>query len=1594
MEGKNFLRTEITSSATTEFFFDLQRFNPNLVTIVGGTSYASLSLAINNVGSGSTIKFLNNISISSPITISDKNFALDFDSYKLELSSSDTSNAAFIVSSGSLSFSNADKMIDGLGNVLGIGIANNGATVKVKNGETYEDYSNKAQAKIMTNASDTIPTYFNVFGNAMKQLDDTEILTAIATDAVQDGVLKYEGSGQDEKLKSFTLGGISNTTGISITAGTAYNFSLSAANFATNGASIMSSGKYTFKLSGPSVAANRNIFTGSSGNDIIESSIPYLKINGLGGADSISISGASSTIDAGAGADSIFSFAKYVSINSGADNDYISIAAGGDNSTIDASGGNDSIVSFAKYVFVDSGANDDHISISGASSTVDAGGGDDKISIGGGGSYASIFGGGGNDYIISGGSFASIFGGTGNDIISVSGASSVLDGGGGNDSLNVTGRTGNAKFTFIYNGGADSISGYSSIDNISLSGVKAITNGNNFEINASASSATFRFDNSNSLTFTDTKETTFSFKIDGETYNYSASTIELADKSVTLTSGYSANTYSTSNFASINAAEVTVPAFKITYNGSASSYIIGSDEAAMSILGGAQNDTLIAGKAGASLYGGGGSNSLVGGVGEDLFVYSGGNDSISGYNIKKDIIGLSGISALTDPSKVESLGSGLKLTFGGTSILTFDDDKGYIKSGGSTYYYKQNFVMMNDEAVSLGGQETLFSANSADYKSVATINASKVTTGIRILGNDIDNLIIGSSSAASISILNGNAGNDSLVAGTAGAILNGGEGNDSLVGGNGADTFIFNGGSDSIRGYNFSNRDLVSLTSAFAPEKIANVSVSGTDLILEFDGENKLTFESGSTSSISLASEGKGTINYYTLTKDYILQDNSSITLTSNYAGTSFIASGTSYASILTIDASAVTRIGGISIAGNDKANTIIGSKQGGSIDGGAGTDYIDVTDRDNSDGIKFTFRYTSGKDTVEGFNSQKDKLTILDASTITGTKSSKGKLTFTFSGKNNSLVLKSDDSIGRVSLTGGGYITRDGVVTLGGTSSLKLFSNASGKIDLTEESLYGGSSIASINASDVKEQSITVVGSSLVSNFNFAKNGKKDTFVYGGGNVSITGYEDGKDKINIGTGSITGFSIGADSLVAVSVSGFGSDVGVISLTGAAGKEVLVQDSANKTSKKIFAAGNILYDKAINKTPVSATILGGSSSFAVGTQIAGLNVPNSIKKISVGSGVSDISITAGDSNNTTVNASAADGVTLIGGKKNDKFIGSENNADVFVYGKVDVNSAGKDVIEDFVSANDVVSLGGFSMADIKKVNASTTSVKLIFNENNTLTIKGKKGTLDKIKILDVGAASEKEYTFKKNAIILDEQASLTSEASGSFKLDKIGVNYVDAKNVAKKNLTLTGTTNDDTIYSGGTKANLQGGGGDDLLVGGNGADTFVYLKGKEGDVTIQKFDFAKDKLKIASSTIDKIESISGGGVQFSLTDGKKDSSPIASFKVASSVSRSSESTIDPNKIAIKANNTYYWFAKEHMDETETVTVKGDSAESKTVTLASAEAGDLITSSSVTKSQFTALGYSIIDLGYSTNLVSSGVAIKFKDAKPNDTPSNS
>lgn len=1385
-----------------------------------------------------------------------------------------------------------------------------------------------------------------------------------------------------------------------------------------------------------SAVTNGNLsITGGSGNDtLIAGTSGTFYLDGGAGDDSLVGGGGKDYfIYDGSGADSVFgygsgdviSLAAFPGVASvGTNGDALVISVGGSSLNVAGYGAADKVVTVVSgtdtyyynknYIRTVLGTSTATFSLTSAAVSLDASS-YSAVSIDGtaatGESGLKIFGTSGNDSIIVSNSESkgtSIYGNGGNDFVSFNGSSVDI---------------------FVYNGkGSASIEGLGSSGFVSLSAKNAalIRDGSALEsINGGHEGKDFKltFGTNNALTFINSASASIKVGDNALIYTPTAISIAGADNgsSITLGSSYvnRDGKFEGTGYSVISAAAASVSNESGDYfavSGSNTSNLIwGSDRQVTSILGGTGADTLYAGTKGASLVGNGGDDLLVGDTARaatDYFIYdNGGKPTIRNYTYGTDVVSVTGTAVpTTDITKInlESGTSNFHISLGGGagSVLTFEsstkvDIVSLGASGLDTYHYENDRIIVNTDRITLGPAYTTrnFNVNSTAFEGYAlsSIDASAVTVanGINITAyagaSSTHNSVIGSKYAGKIVgseysdyLQSGVTASSSLTttidAGEAGTTAN-----DTLVGGEGNDWFIYRGAQASIGSYT-SGKDSIQIVgfNMLGDDVPTFASLSNDDskdLMLTFGTGSSLSIAGGATSgSVVTFRNNSHTFEY---SAGAVSLDNKSVTLTAEYdPAHDYIATGT----IATVDAEAVSTTGGIvSLGANAALGTrLIGSSTlGNSLVSGAKNDYF------IGGNAADVFEYTAGKDTVSNYAySQNDSL-VADSfiGSIKSGKVSGTKLIFTGTDKKNVLTfLSEDDAVEKVSIGGAdnaGYLTKDGYVKTGKSSdSLKLFSSARGEIELSAApySVTGAHAITSVNAADVA-QSITLIPGSLSSAATYILPGNKrrDRFEYAGGAVSISGYESSKDQLNLGIGTISGFSVvGGSGDVLLTVSGSSSNV--ISVSGGSDKNFLVHQSTDRSStyrKMAFTHSGILTDKA--SKPTTVTVLGGADSLDANEDALG---GGTIKRIyAVSDAVKDISITASDKNNTIINMGVAgSGVSIYGGKKNDKITGSNTEGDLFVYRTDSSGAGGKDVVTNFSSESDMISLGADPNASLSnaRIIARNKAVAFKFNNKNSLNLKSS----ENISAVTVASSSGNiAYTFGRNAFSTTSgsEVSLTSAFGGTFNTStKVGdsaATKVDGSQI-NKNLTFKGSSSGETLIGGSKKTTFKAGGGADSLVGGSGKDVFFYARNDAGTTTIADFDYENDKIKLTSGTLAKIETISSGGVRLAMKDSSGNN--VGWYEITSAASYNNGTKTSSNtpsaKTVFKANNTYYWFAPETVEEQ--VTVSGSDGTTTTVV---ASAGQLVTTDTrVSASKVSS--YDVIELNYATNLVRAGIAV--------------
>ncbi len=438
-----------------------------------------------------------------------------------------------------------------------------------------------------------------------------------------------------------------------------------------------------------------------------------LSIVGGDGADTLLGGTLNDTIDGGTGNDSLDGGTGNDSLAGGADNDTVKGGAGTD--SIDGGAGNDSIEGGSEGDTLIGGTEDDTILGEDGNDSIDGGTGTD-----------SLDGGAGNDTITGGDGGDNIAGGTGQDSLDGGGDADTVDGGADNDTV-----LGGSGTDIVAGGdGDDSVDGGSDNDTLSGGGGTDILVGGTGDDQVSEVAV-----DAESIVLTDT--TLIVGGLSDSITGVEAFILTGGD----LSSSIDASGYTLGN---------------VTINGEGGDdTLVGSDGSDF-INGGAGNDTLTGGLGNDSMLGGAGGDSLDGGSANDTLAGNGGNDTLNG-------------------------GTGLDSIDGGTGgdVIDGGDDNDTVLAGAGAD--SVNGGIGNDRLVGEGQDDTLNGDDGDDT----------------LIGGTGSDMIRG---GAGIDNLNGNSGRDDLDGGADDDTAFGGSGPDTLTGGQGIDNLDGQGSSfDTIR---------------------------------------------------------------------------------------------------------------------------------------------------------------------------------------------------------------------------------------------------------------------------------------------------------------------------------------------------------------------------------------------------------------------------------------------------------------------------------------------------------------------------------------------------------------------------------------------------------------------------------------------------------------------------------------------------------------------------------------------------------------------------------------------------------------------------
>ena len=341
------------------------------------------------------------------------------------------------------------------------------------------------------------------------------------------------------------------------------------------------------------------------------------------------------------------------------------------------------------------------------------------------------------------------------------------------------------------------------------------------------------------------------------------------------------------------------------------------------ITGSAKADTITARGKKLSINGGKGDDmikmlgtttTVKGGAGADVFFYQAGKNVISDY-AEEDTISIASGTAITSTNGEH--------TYSTESAVTLPKN------------YKDDLYTFSEGSLSL--------------------DASAVTHNLIIKGNKEANNIIGTKGddtidgASATNIIDGGNGNDCII---------GGAGNDTLTGGGGADIFVWKKGDGNDLIIDYEDEDTIQIMGDTV--KTITASTNKEDIIFTLASKSKITLTGGADKLISYSDDKVAeSIHSHFVTYN---ASGKSAKLKSGYPGKSFEPSNYSkYPDLATINATAVTHA--MNIVGNDSANSIMGTADEDTIDGGANNDL---------------FVYDSGNDTISGYERGIDKIMIL----------------------------------------------------------------------------------------------------------------------------------------------------------------------------------------------------------------------------------------------------------------------------------------------------------------------------------------------------------------------------------------------------------------------------------------------------------------------------------------------------------------------------------------------------------------------------------------------------------------------------------------
>lgn len=877
-----------------------------------------------------------------------------------------------------------------------------------------------------------------------------------------------------------------------------------------------------------------------------------------------------------------------------------------------------------------------------------------------------------------------------------------------------------------------------------------------------------------------------------------------------------------------------------------------------------------------TLVGGKGNDTLTGSDKADLFVYNGGADTVTNFD-SADKVSLSGF----DMGDISAIGvttggtSAIKFTFGGTSSLELKGAKESLTVNGTAYNFAENMYLdAKKTGVTLTSGAT--GGFSAADTAIKTIDASAVTAAFSITGNANDNTILAA------------------------------KGGGSLTGGDGKDTFVFNGGMATIVDYNVDQKDQVSVAGGLTYNE-ATVINNGKDVVLSYlnsdSTTSNLTIKDSADKNITI--NGKASI--FSALGDF---NDAKTAITLGAGISTFDVALTAYNKLSTIDAHNVTVPGASIQAGNTKSlltnegnatgltliggagnDTINAGNGGDKVDGGAGNDIITA-----GNGADTIVVGAGGTDSVKSFSTAADRLSIAEGASLAdaaiSTKKNVNNLELTLNdadGKTSKVIVEDipvgEDGSATVSVDAAVWTFSEDRIEAGNMVQLTSKYDNKQKYTATDNvTLISAVATKGVSLSGGNPNGVTYTGSEKGA----------DTFIYGGGAVTITNYGKGSDKIVLDDDSysmddLKGVTVTADE------SGKGGTVALSffnsTITTGQNPETLSVHVEDTTKAVTIADGTDTKGTAYTFQN-DAIAVGKAITLLSGNEEATLNAADESLKAytSIALGYEATVTGASKANNITL----LNGGSILGGAGKDTLKAGGGNvtlkgaaaADTFIY------NGGTVTVEDYITKDkDVVSIAAdWNVSGITVGDTVTTLSLSKGSEIGSLILNGV-NTNTEVLFASGGGKATKSY-FSTGSIVdnqtLSKVKSATAVGTADFstlynKKEKASLAAADVPPEGNKNL-------EDyykalvTITSGGSGANVTGNSKNNIITlatggsakGGIGNDTYII----GGTATITDFgNNAKTVMNSEASGLIKLPT------KVNTAAGKQDSIPAYSADV-------------------------------------------------------------------------------------------------------------